>query len=100
MLSNPFFASTSSVAKKLRPHRLPRWEYSAAYSTLGLSLPSVEVRSLIHKEIFMYYEVYQSGLQWRWRLKAANHQILASGESYVNKQDCIHAVNLLKQTNA
>ncbi len=48
----------------------------------------------------MYYEVYQSGLQWRWRLKAANHQILASGESYVNKQDCIHAVNLLKQTNA
>jgi uncharacterized protein YegP (UPF0339 family) len=48
----------------------------------------------------MYFEIYQSSLQWRWRLKAANHQILASGEAYVNKADCLHAVDLLKQTNA
>ncbi|MCX7184975.1 MAG: DUF1508 domain-containing protein [Nitrosospira sp.] len=53
----------------------------------------------------MYFQIYQEGqglisIQWRWRLRAANHEIIASGEGYNNKQDCIHAVNLLKNTNA
>ena len=48
----------------------------------------------------MYFEIYQSGTQWRWRLRSANHEIIASGEGYNNKQDCEHAVALLKQTNA
>jgi uncharacterized protein YegP (UPF0339 family) len=59
----------------------------------------------------MYFEIYPSPApgvfapnpfappQWRWRLKAANHEILAQGESYVNRRDCEHAVGLLKQTN-
>ena len=57
----------------------------------------------------MYFEVYPSPpanalgqlfapRQWRWRLRSANHEILAQGEAYVNKRDCEHAVNLLKQT--
>jgi uncharacterized protein YegP (UPF0339 family) len=61
----------------------------------------------------MYFEIYpapaggalgallQNALaprQWRWRLRAGNHEILASGESYVNRADCEHVVALLKQT--
>ena len=53
----------------------------------------------------MYFEIYQEGsgllsLQWRWRLRAANNEIIASGEGYNNKQDCIHAVDLVKSTSA
>lgn len=48
----------------------------------------------------MYYEVYKdvSG-QWRWRLVASNHKIVAtSGESYWNKDDCLHGIGLVKST--
>ena len=60
----------------------------------------------------MYFEIYQErqpGLasllpspttaQWRWRLRGGNNEIIASGESYYNKQDCIHAVRLVMSTN-
>jgi uncharacterized protein YegP (UPF0339 family) len=57
----------------------------------------------------MYYEIYQmtptlalgllnSAGDWRWRLKAANHKIIASGQGYTNKQDCLHAIELMKST--
>ena len=57
----------------------------------------------------MYFEVYPTppanalgqlfaAPQWRWRLRAANHEIIAQGESYVNKRDCERAVTLLKRT--
>ena len=49
----------------------------------------------------MYFEIYQdASYQWRWRLKAANHEIIASGESYRDKRNCIHAVNLVKQSHS
>lgn len=56
----------------------------------------------------MYFEIYQDsrGLisaisgQWRWRLKAANKEIIASGESYRNKQDCLAAIALVMNTNS
>jgi uncharacterized protein YegP (UPF0339 family) len=43
-----------------------------------------------------YYEVYSSNYQWRWRFKANNHEIIANGESYYNKSDCLHAIALMK----
>lgn len=48
----------------------------------------------------MHYEVYKDvAHQWRWRLKAANHQIVAvSGEGYHNKGDCEHAISLVKSS--
>ena len=59
----------------------------------------------------MYFEVYQErkpGLssllppepaaQWRWRLRGGNNEIIASGESYYNKQDCIYAVGCFPPT--
>ena len=48
----------------------------------------------------MYYEIYRdrSGY-WRWRLKAANHRIIAdSAESYFNKTDCLHAIDLVSSS--
>lgn len=56
----------------------------------GLSLVERLRRTL------MYYEKYTSGGQWRWRLKAANHEIISSGESYWNESDCDHAIALNK----
>ncbi|MEO7247542.1 MAG: DUF1508 domain-containing protein [Novosphingobium sp.] len=48
----------------------------------------------------MYFEKYQDASQWRWRLKAANHEIVASGEAYWNESGCDHAINLVKGTTA
>lgn len=47
----------------------------------------------------MIFEMYQQGGQWRWRLRAGNGEIIASGESYHNRQDCVSAVNLVMDTN-
>jgi len=45
----------------------------------------------------MYYQMYRSGIQWRWRLRAANHKIIAdSGEAYHNKSDCLSGISLVK----
>ena len=36
---------------------------------------------------------------WRWRLLAANNKNIAnSGEGYNNKQDCLAAIALVKQS--
>lgn len=43
-----------------------------------------------------YYLYKDTAGQWRWRLTATNNRIIAnSGEGYFNKQDCIHAINLV-----
>lgn len=48
-------------------------------------------------EVEMYFRIYQdTDKQWRWRLRAANHEIIANGESYWNKADCLHAISLVK----
>lgn len=48
----------------------------------------------------MYFEVYQDkAKEWRWRLKAANHQpIASSGEGYAQKASCLHAIELVKSS--
>jgi uncharacterized protein len=47
----------------------------------------------------MKFELYRSGTEWRWRLKAGNGEIIASGEGYVNKEDCKRAVGMVMDTN-
>lgn len=51
----------------------------------------------------MQFELYpvtvNGGKQWRWRLLASNRRIVASGESFHNRQDCIDSVNLVMDTN-
>ncbi|HZX81449.1 MAG TPA: DUF1508 domain-containing protein [Lysobacter sp.] len=53
----------------------------------------------------MKFEIYSSGgnllsLQWRWRLVAANGEIIAdSAEGYVSKFDCEYAIGLVRATS-
>ena len=46
----------------------------------------------------MYYKVYPDVAgYWRWRFYAANGRILAdSGEGYVNRQDCLYGIDLVR----
>ena len=46
----------------------------------------------------MYYKIWQSthNNQWYWHLKSANHEIIATGEGYISKQGCLHAIALVK----
>ena len=45
----------------------------------------------------MYFVVYKDAQgYWRWRLKSANHEIVASGEAYATKGGCEHAIALVK----
>jgi uncharacterized protein YegP (UPF0339 family) len=60
-----------------------------------------QIRELIEKEPGRAtYLVYKdSSGQWRWQLHAANNRIIAdSGEGYHNKQDCLHAIDLVKDS--
>ena len=48
----------------------------------------------------MKFEMYKdSSGQYRWRLKAANGEKIASGEAYRNKVDCQKAVGMVMDTN-
>jgi uncharacterized protein YegP (UPF0339 family) len=48
----------------------------------------------------MYFEIeLDARSEWRWRLRAANHRIVAdSGEGYKNQRDCINGIMLVKGT--
>lgn len=48
--------------------------------------------------VYVMYRDNSPDKEWRWRLWAANHSdVLAdSGEGYKNKQDCLHAISLVK----
>lgn len=50
----------------------------------------------------MEYHIYRDSLnQWRWYLLASNNRKIAnSGEGYLNKVDCLSAINLVKGTAA
>jgi uncharacterized protein len=48
----------------------------------------------------MKFEIYTSSGQYRWRLKASNGQIIASGESYTSKQNCLNAIALVKASSS
>ncbi len=50
----------------------------------------------------MEYQVFKDGEGlWRWRLLAANKRTIAdSGEGYHNKQDCLAAIALIKDSES
>ena len=44
------------------------------------------------------FEVFEDGSgEWRWRLKAGNHEIVASSEGYTDKASAIRAVGSMKR---
>lgn len=48
----------------------------------------------------MRFELYRDAAgEWRWRLRVQNGNIIAeSGEGYVNRHDCEHAIDLVKRS--
>lgn len=50
----------------------------------------------------MYFILFKDvQQQWRWNFQSDNHKIIATGaEGYVNKQDAIHGINLVKANAA
>ena len=38
--------------------------------------------------------------EWRWRLRAANGETIASGEGYTREESCNHAIRLFKAAAA
>lgn len=46
----------------------------------------------------MYFEIKTaSNSQVYFVIKASNHQVLATSETYMRRYDCEHAINLIKQ---
>ena len=44
-----------------------------------------------------YWVFKDAAGEWRWHLRASNNRIIAdSGEGYHHRQDCLHAVELVK----
>lgn len=59
------------------------------------------IRELAGKEAggAVYWVYEDDSGEWRWQLRAANQRIIAdSGEGYRNKQDCLHAITLVKNS--
>ena len=48
----------------------------------------------------MYSQRGLFGRRWYWRLRAANNEIIAQGEGYRNRADCLHAIDLVKGTGS
>ena len=46
----------------------------------------------------MRFELYRDAIgQWRWRLRAANGEVIAeSGEGYTRRADCEHGIALVQ----
>jgi len=46
----------------------------------------------------MKFEIYKDvNGEWRFRLRAVNGEIIATGESYKNKFDCLRTVESIRQ---
>ncbi len=47
------------------------------------------------KRFTVYRTLTLGGIRWRWRLRAGNGEIIASGQAYKRKADALRAVALL-----
>lgn len=46
---------------------------------------------------YLYYRALTLlGYRWRWQFRARNGEIVAHGEGYQHKTDCLHAIALLQ----
>lgn len=46
------------------------------------------------------FEVYQTSSGWRWRLKAANGEIIATGEAYTTKDGAMRGCEAVARAAA
>lgn len=43
------------------------------------------------------FEVYETGDEYRWRLKAANGEIVASGEAYASRNGAVKGIRAVRR---
>lgn len=43
------------------------------------------------------FDLYRSWFLYRWRLRATNSEIIASGEGFFRKEDCQRSIELVRQ---
>ncbi len=72
-------------------------------SGLDESLMGFETRPEINSNLkggnIMKYEIYKDRRgEWRWRLRARNGEVIASGEGYRRRVDCVHSIRLIKKS--
>ena len=52
----------------------------------------------------MHFEIYRQGgpqsRTWCWRLRGADEGIVAFGEGYESRADCLRAVDIVRGTNS
>jgi uncharacterized protein YegP (UPF0339 family) len=42
------------------------------------------------------FVIFEAADGWRWHLKAANGEIVAQGEAYTRRRDCVRAIRAVK----
>ena len=48
---------------------------------------------------YVHFEIYENGFKdWRWRLRAANGEPVASGESYTTERACRNGIRVVQET--
>lgn len=51
----------------------------------------------------MTFEIYRSGFfrrEWRWRMRARNGEIVATGEGYQSRGGALHCIDLIRNEAA
>jgi uncharacterized protein YegP (UPF0339 family) len=48
----------------------------------------------------MSFQIWESEGLWYWHLKAENQEIIAEGGGYTSKEVCVHAINLVKNSDS
>lgn len=46
----------------------------------------------------LHFEIYRSSTEWAWRLRTGNGELIASGDSYVTREDCLYAIDVVRST--
>lgn len=72
-------------------------EHNITYYEGEIARLKGEIESAPEGAAFLVYQDNSS--EWRWQLRAANRRIIAdSAEGYRDKQDCLHAISLVKES--
>jgi len=45
------------------------------------------------------FQIYKSGTEYRYRLKARNGEIILHGEGYTSKQNCLNGIDSVKRNS-
>jgi uncharacterized protein YegP (UPF0339 family) len=68
-------------------------------NALGAGLLAAALTPKEEPRNFPRFELYRDrNFEWRWRYRAGNYETIASGESYKNYEDAVHAINLLRRS--